>query len=295
MSFRNLFVFQILIAERGEMKKVENVIGGLDIIEFRNTGPRVIFLHGGPGCLGYMESFCESFSPFCNTVYYNQRGSKQSRDKIGVADHLSDLKRIVRFYTDESKPIVVGHSWGAMLAVLFAGGYSDLIQKVVLLGCGPLNKIQGQEFQRELCVRFGERKDYYDQLWEAIENESDETKQQIHADRYIDEMMEIYQNDPYSGLEIQPRRWDFKASYQTMCESDELVSKNEYEHALAGIDVPLTIIHGTYDVISPASLFALAKKYVPHVKTYELEKAGHYPWAGPCREDFLEILKLEVV
>ena len=242
-----------------------------------------------------MEAFCESFSPYCNAVYYNQRGSKQTQDDIGIADHIRDLKRIVDHYSEELKPIILGHSWGAMLAVLFAGRYSNSLQKVILTGCGPLNEIQGQEFQRELCVRLGERKEYYDRLWKSVKSEADETKQQESADRYISEIMEIYQNDPNSGSEIHPIFWDFKASYKTMIESDEMISNNEYENALSHIEVPLTIIHGTYDIISPESLFTLAQTHVPHVKAYKLVEAGHYPWAGPCREEFLEILKREVI
>ena len=276
------------------MKREERTIGDLRIIEFRNVGPPVIFLHGGPGCLGYMEAFCESFSHFCNAVYYDQRGSKQTHGKIGIADHIRDLERIVSFYTDESRPIIFGHSWGAMLATLFAGSFPDLVQKVILSGCGPLNEIHGREFQQELCSRFGKRKRYYDQLWKSIEAELDETKQQENADRYIREIMQIYQNDPSSGLEIRPIHWDFKASYNTMRESDRFVSENRYEDALSNISVPLTIIHGKNDIISPESLFSVIRKHVPHARTFELEKAGHYPWAGPCREAFLEILKNEI-
>ena len=86
---------------------------------------------------------------------------------------------------------------------------------------------------------------YYDRLWTAIVDEKDETKQQQLADRYIEEMMEIYQMDPVSGGEIQPRHWDFKHAYRTMCESDQYVSQNEYVNALSKIDVPHDIDSGS--------------------------------------------------
>ncbi|MCH6255279.1 alpha/beta hydrolase [Puniceicoccaceae bacterium K14] len=278
------------------MQKRNQKIDDLDIVEFGalQNGPRVIFLHGGPGAYGYMETFCHSFSSYCNAVYYEQRGSKQGDYNIGVEDHIRDLGRVVDHYSQESKPIIVGHSWGSMLAVLFAGRRSESLKKVILTGCGPLNKTQGDEFLQTLNVRFGDKKDYYDRLWDAIDEEKDELKQQSLANKYIDNIMEIYQMDPNSGLEIQPRHWDYKGSYRTMCESDEYVSKNEHGKALEKIETSLTVIHGTYDVLSPESLFRLVRKHVSHVKTYALERAGHYPWAGPRSDEFLKILKQEV-
>ncbi len=271
-------------------------IDDLEMIEFGHfhSGPRVIFLHGGPGAYGYMQAFCRSLDSYCNAVYYEQRGSKQGDYDIGVEDHLRDLERVVDHYSKESKPIIVGHSWGSMLAVLFAGRHSESLEKVILTGCGPLNKAQGDDFQQTLNERFGDQKEYYDNLWEAIDQEQDEIKQQKLADNYIDSIIEIYQMDPDSGSEIQPRYWDYKGAYKTMYESDEYVSQNNYEKALAKIETSLTVIHGTYDVIRPESLFRLVRKHVTLAKTFELENAGHYPWAGPCREEFLEILKQEI-
>jgi len=279
-----------------DMRVRRHTIDDLEIVEFNASahGRWVIFLHGGPGMLGYMETFCESFSSHCNVVYYEQRGSKQGDNDIGIFDHLRDLKRIVDHYSEESKPIIVGHSWGAMLAVLFAGNHSRLLQKVVLCGCGPLNKTQEAEFQNTLNTRFGDRKDYYDGLWYAIGEESDEEQQQRLVDHYIDKIMEIYQMDPVSGLEIQPLHWDYKGSYRTMSESGKYVSENKYEAALPRIETSLSVIHGSYDVISPKSLFTLVRKHVTHARTIEITKAGHYPWAGVSRDEFIESLKEEI-
>ena len=271
------------------------MIDGLRVFDFGKiaTGPKVIFLHGGPGLHGYMEVFCESIAGDCRAVYYEQRGSKQGNCDIGIADHLRDLERVVARCTETEKPIIVGHSWGAMLAVLYAGRFSNTIQKAVLVGCGPLSEEQGEEFQCVLSIRFGDHEDEYDQLWNSILVERDSVKQQLLADEYIDRMMEICQMDPYSGAEIQPRHWDFKGGYKTMCESDEYIARNMYVDALSKIDVPLTLIQGDRDVVSPESLFSLARQKVSELRTFEVADAGHYPWAGSGRDEFLKILKQE--
>lgn len=278
------------------MPERRHTLNDLEIIEFTSpaNGPAVIFLHGGPGLYGYMQTFAGSLAQHCQAVYYEQRGSRQGNLEVGIEDHLQDLARIVDHYAKDSKPIIVGHSWGAMLAVLFAGRHSNRLQKAILIGCGPLSKHQGEVFQEELQKRFGNRQDYYDDLWSALSQEEDEVRQQKLADHYIDELMEIYQMDPTSGSEIQPRHWDFRGGYRAMCESEDYIANDEYVKALSTICVPLTIMHGRLDPVSPNALFDLARKHVSELSTFEFAKAGHYPWAGPDRETFLERLKQEL-
>ncbi len=271
-------------------------LNGLEIIEYQESvnDPVAIFLHGGPGLYGYMQSLSRSFSAVCNPVYFDQRGSKQGNGPIGIRDHLQDLECIVQYYSKVSKPVLVGHSWGAMLGVLFAGRFSSMIRKLILIGCGPLSEKQGNEFQKELACRFGDRKEELDSLWNNIVEEQDVVKQQRLADYYIDQIMEFYQGDPLSGPEIQPRVWDFKGGYHAMCESDRLIVENKYTDALGKIEVPVRLIQGSLDVVEPAALFSLASQHISDLKTYELLNAGHYPWVGPCRDEFMEILKREI-
>lgn len=139
--------------------------------------PRVIFLHDRPGIYGHKQIVCRSFAGHCNAVYYELRRSQQGKDGIGITDHIQDLERIVDPYSSKSEPIILGHSWGAMLAILFAGSHAERIAKTIEIGCGPLNKMQGDEFQNELILRFGNRKDYYDSPWDGIDEEKDEKRQ----------------------------------------------------------------------------------------------------------------------
>lgn len=190
--------------------------------------------------------------------------------------------------------MVVGHSWGAMLAILFAGSKPSKISKTISIGSGPLNKIQGEEFQKELVSRFGTHREYYDNLWNITVEEQDVNRQQKLASNYVEKMMPIYQMDPSSGMEIQPLLWDFKGGFNTMCESDDFVERGEYEKSLPNISSPLTVIQGSHDIISPESLFNLVKTHVPHVNNFEIRDAGHYPWAGKAKSKFLKILSDEV-
>lgn len=255
---------------------------------------RALFLHGGPGLLGYLEDLCDAVAPHCVGVYYEQRGSADGGGVVGVEDHLRDLNHVVVRAFPERKPILVGHSWGAMLSVLFAAAYPDQVGKLVLIGCGPLNPDLGREFQDTLDLRFGAQKGYYDRLWSTLVAAAEPGRQRELANRYIDAMMPIYQPGWPPGARLSKRRWDFKGAFHTMMESDERIGSGAYELALSAIKVPVVLIHGAQDVLSLASLSRVFGHHVDALSAHEVAGAGHYPWLGPTRAAFLEVLAKEL-
>lgn len=109
----------------------------------------VIYLHGGPG--GFVsETVIEVLARLSGNGYdvyfYDQVGSGQSGrlENIGeytVERHLRDLKEIIN-KTGAEKAILIGQSWGAVLAVLFSAGNPAKVYKLVLTSPGPLYPIR---------------------------------------------------------------------------------------------------------------------------------------------------------
>jgi pimeloyl-ACP methyl ester carboxylesterase len=60
-----------------------------------------------------------------------QRGS--GGDTLTVADHVADLREVVRSQASDARPAVVGFSWGATLALAFAAAHPDLVGPLVLI------------------------------------------------------------------------------------------------------------------------------------------------------------------
>ncbi len=286
---------RLLLSALHVMRKEEVTINGLHVTALGCSDPNALFLHGGPGVFGYIENLCETVSSFCRPFFYNQRGSRQTGSEIGIYDHISDLKKIIDRLFPDSRPTLIGHSWGAMLAVLFASEYPNHVHKVIVVGIGPLNSQTGKEFMREILSRFGDQRGYFDELWENIENEDDEILQQAHANKYINEVVPFYQNGTESVSKLGPLYWDFKASFKTMTESDAYVETGKYENALSKMQCPIVVIHGSNDLLSPKFLFPIFTKYHPAVKLYEIEGAGHYPWIGNTEGEFIKILTQEII
>lgn len=105
----------------------------------------IIYLHGGPGgCVRPLSiQLWEQLTKDGFTVYlYDQAGGgKSARLKdirqYTVQRQLDDLEEITRRIGSE-KVILVGQSWGAILASLFVARYPERVDKMILTGPGPL-------------------------------------------------------------------------------------------------------------------------------------------------------------
>jgi proline iminopeptidase len=106
----------------------------------------IICLHGGPGANFRYLLNCKSLAEKgFRVVFYDQRGSglsqrfpiewylEQGEDATEKAFN-DDLNGIINHYKTNSnqKVILLGHSWGAMLATSFAGKYPTKINGLIL-------------------------------------------------------------------------------------------------------------------------------------------------------------------
>lgn len=104
--------------------------------------PVLLLLHGGPGgaerpLFRYFNGHLErSFV----VAYLDQRGAGRSYERdadtgrLTVAQHLSDLDRVVdrlRALQGREQVVLLGHSWGAALALLYARQHPQKVSAVV--------------------------------------------------------------------------------------------------------------------------------------------------------------------
>lgn len=105
----------------------------------------VIYLHGGPGgpIFDRNISLLSALTEDGYDVYlYDQAGCGWSSrlDDIGqytAARHTADLSAIINMIGAQ-KVILIGQSWGAVLATLFIADHADLVEKAIFTGPGPI-------------------------------------------------------------------------------------------------------------------------------------------------------------
>lgn len=111
---------------------------------FGNPGnPVIIVLHGGPG--GDYRSILtlSELKDEYYVVFYDQRGSGLSprveADELTLDRFVADVDLFVDHFSPRGKVIIVGHSWGAMLASAYIGRYPDKVSQAVLAEPGFLD------------------------------------------------------------------------------------------------------------------------------------------------------------
>lgn len=111
-----------------------------------STNPPIIFLHGGPG--GYIHSAIinqmKEVAHYGYDVYlYDQIGSGLS-DRLpkpkdySFERHLKDLNEIINTQIKAENVILIGHSFGGILATHFTANHAEKVDKLILSSPGDL-------------------------------------------------------------------------------------------------------------------------------------------------------------
>ncbi len=109
----------------------------------------IIYLQGGPG--GFIsDRNIKILAPLSEDGYdiylYDQIGSGHSDRLTNINDytadrHKKDLEEIIKKIGSE-KVILIGQSWGAILATLFIADNAEKVQRVIFTGTGPIQPMR---------------------------------------------------------------------------------------------------------------------------------------------------------
>jgi proline iminopeptidase len=107
-------------------------------------GQAVIVLHGGPDFdHGYLLPELDAWASAFRLVYYDQRGRGRSADGVRPEDvtlesDLRDLDEVRRHFGADSA-VLLGHSWGAVLALEYALRHPDHVSRLILMNPAPVS------------------------------------------------------------------------------------------------------------------------------------------------------------
>jgi proline iminopeptidase len=134
------------------------------------NGPGADWLHGGPG--GAERPLFRYFNGDLEkrfvVVYWDQRGAGRSFDpkadphRLTIAQHLADLDTVVdhlRQSLGQNKIVLMGHSWGAALGLLYTQAYPEKVS--AFIGVNHLiATLKGQQAEYDfVCEEASRRKD----------------------------------------------------------------------------------------------------------------------------------------
>ncbi len=236
-------------------------------------------IHGGPGDIGGMQPVAERLGEICGIM-------EPIQSQYTTIALVMELRRQLGLYVKE--PItLIGHSWGAWLSLLAASCYPFLVERVVLVGCPPLEEVYAEHIHERRMKRLSkeeqERFVWYMNHMSAISKDGWEDLRQlmIKADHYAQKPTAT----SYSNM-------DGKMYERVWSEAMAMRRSGDLMRYIQSVSCPIHIIHGDYDphplegIINP-----LDSLCIPY-RLQILQKCGHVPFDEKFAEErFYQVLE----
>lgn len=106
----------------------------LAVFEEGTAEDPVVLLHGGPGVPDYLSDVSAILSSQHRVIRFDQRGTGQSPCQSGrysLDDYVNDVEAVRQAF-DLDRLQLFGHSWGGMVAQLYATRHPDRVAKLCL-------------------------------------------------------------------------------------------------------------------------------------------------------------------
>ena len=252
----------------------------LTVRTYGGGGAPVIVLHGGPAAIGQVEPLARELGKRWHVLEPFQRGSRRAEAlakaggsrSLTVATHVEDLDELVRERCSGAPPALVGHSWGAMLALAYAAAHPATPSTLVLIGCGTFSLRARAVFEARLEARLTPAQRA--SLAELARADIDDNRRLALIGRVYDDAYGYDLANP--GPEIPTL--DARAFDETWSDMLRLQQEGVYPAAFAAIRAPVLMLHGTDDPHPGPLIRDDLQRYIPKLEYRELPECGHSPW-----------------
>jgi len=124
----------------------------------RGAGDPVLLLHGGPGICDYLAPVADMLCDIATVHRYEQRGCGRSPEvePIDIATLVADIEALRVAWAHE-RWTLVGHSWGATLALLYAIAHPQRVTKLAYVSGVGVTEAWKPEYRRIRDERLGAR------------------------------------------------------------------------------------------------------------------------------------------
>lgn len=243
---------------------------------------KVVVVHGGPGALGDMFPVCKELSKMFGVL-------EPLLAETTIEGQLNKLKDIIEAHST-SPIILIGHSWGAMLAYMFTSKYQHLVRKLILMSSGPLEEDYVAEFKkrREEKLTISEAATLRTYL-KAFSDLKDKALDKHLA--IVGEFMERINSFSLIDMPYEGSLFKYKTFQSISLEITQLRQTGEMFNMGKSIDCEVIVIHGTHDFHPAFAMKASLEKLGIKFRYYELDKCGHTPWKEKyAKKAFFDIL-----
>ena len=220
-------------------------VNGVDIYyEVEGKGMPILLMHGGPGADHWVFHWPGGIPPLADTyklIYYDHRahGRSSGEPNTVIYENLSKDIESLRQFLGLGKIVVMGQSWGGVIALHYALNYPDSVSAIIELSGGV-----------DLMLPFGD-------IPPGAEKRSQDGYYFLSEEKWL-EFKKADQTITKFGI-----------SYGVFNESFNATSR------LNEIRVPALVLAGKYDYAWRMSDTEAMAKGIPGAKFVIFEKSGH--------------------
>ena len=271
-----LFVIRLSIAQNDSMLNYDD--GNIHITTF-GTGDPLLIINGGPGMNS--EGFgvlATSLSDGHQTIIYDQRGTGQSEistiDRTSMTlDKMVEDMEVIRRQLHIEEWIVMGHSFGGMLASYYTTKYPKQVKALILSSSGGFDLSLLDDLNITGALNQNQRDSL--QFWTRQINSGNRTynalfnrgKYLAPAYLYSDEFVDVVADRLTQGnMTINRLIWEDMRNMEFDC-----------SEGLKSFKKPVLIIQGSHDIINK-NIAQRTHALLKNSTLIYIDKAAHYGW-----------------
>ncbi|MEL6566468.1 MAG: alpha/beta hydrolase [Pseudomonadota bacterium] len=229
----------------------------------------VALLDGGPGASGEVTPVAQALAGLGVTVLEPVQTGRV------IADVLAALRDDIAQHS--TVPVVLmGWSWGAWLACLYAAAHPGDVRKVVLIGCPPFTQSGASQMRQTRSARLSRAQ-----------------MAEIAVQQHTDRLMQLFDiSDAYDPVDIPypPVSTDWDQHRALWAEASALRRSGAMLERALSLTMPVRALHGVYDP-HPAEDVRHSLAALPDFEMTVIDACGHKPWreaqAWPVFHDLL--------
>ena len=247
--------------------------------------PDAVVIHGGPsaGHISLLPAI-DALARGRRLRYYDQRGCGRSpvrpETPLGWREHLDDLRALIDHW-QINEATIVGHSWGALLGLIFAIRHPGHVQRMLLVTPAPVNS----QFRGEYLDNLNRRTLDLGIIAKQRELLRSDLRRR-HPDEFRKRAFQLslapFLKHPSAVLGVEP----FRISHRARAAVWRSLGNYDLTDDLFKLSVQALVIHGRHDLIPLSSSTRIAELLGARVEVFE--NSGHMPFFEE-HDLFLEI------
>jgi proline iminopeptidase len=259
---------------------VETVGARLAIFEEGTTGDTILLLHGGPGVPDYLAEVSAILATKHRVIRFDQRGTGQSpchSGRYALDDYVNDVDAVRRARGLE-RLMLFGHSWGGMVAQLYARRHPDRVARLCLCNSSVGLGSDWKAMERAVMTHNRRRSGLAGFMLLGL-SQALALLPGVAGDRAARRMMaRVWRNyfDPPESAPAPSEAWLAGVHSRPIFATRQAALAANASDLPGPATGPVLIIYGEDDIYGRTTERLIAR--YPNARVVVIPRAGHVPW-----------------